>query len=365
MAFVVATALGINFWGLHMNKLLLSSAIASTICFTGHSFAAGPIDGKVYGKVNASVVNNDSGSSDKWKLNSNASRVGVKGKTQIADGLYAIYKAEFEMFVDDGSKDSSKTRCAAVLGKDGEKTDNEVCLTDSDKSTFSQRNIMAGIKGDFGTIWAGKHDSPTKLAQNKIDLFNDLEGDIKNTFEGENRVSNIVAYTSPKVNGFSATVAMIPGEGSDFDEDGNDDTGLADGISYSISYDMDNLYIAVAGDQDVDKQDLLRVVAQYKMDALKLGFMYQQNEDNLNSKDESGYFISAAYKMDKTTLKAQYGTIEDDVDGDEEETLSLGADYKMAKNTKVYVFYTDNTDSEVGSADDEDSSFGVGMEHKF
>ena len=242
-----------------------------------------------------------------------------------------------------------------------------MCIDDGDckGQTFSQRNIMAGIRGDFGTVWAGKHDSPTKLAQNKIDLFNDLEGDIKNTFEGENRVSNIVAYTSPKVNGFSATVAMIPGEGSDFDEDGNDDTGLADGISYSISYDMDNLYIAVAGDQDVDKQDLLRVVAQYKMDALKLGFMYQQNEDNLNSKDESGYFISAAYKMDKTTLKAQYGTIEDNVDGDEEETLSLGADYKMAKNTKVYVFYTDNTDSEVGSADDEDSSFGVGMEHKF
>jgi predicted porin len=308
------------------------------VCFTGHSFAAGPIDGKVYGKVNASIVNNDSGSSDEWKLNSNASRVGVKGKTEISDGLYAIYKAEFEMCIDDG---------------------------DCKGQTFSQRNIMAGIRGDFGTVWAGKHDSPTKLAQNKIDLFNDLEGDIKNTFEGENRVSNIVAYTSPKVNGFSATVAMIPGEGSDFDEDGNDDTGLADGISYSISYDMDNLYIAVAGDQDVDKQDLLRVVAQYKMDALKLGFMYQQNEDNLNSKDESGYFISAAYKMDKTTLKAQYGTIEDDVDGDEEETLSLGADYKMAKNTKVYVFYTDNTDSEVGSADDEDSSFGVGMEHKF
>jgi predicted porin len=37
----------------------------------------------------------------------------------------------------------------------------------------------------------------------------------------------------------------------------------------------------------------------------------------------------------------------------------------MSKNTKVYVFYTDNTDSEVGSSDEEDSSFGVGMEHKF
>ena len=322
-----------------MKKLMLSAAIASTMGFASQGFAAGPIDGTIYGKVNISAVNADNGADDTWKLNSNASRLGVKGKTEIADGLYAIYKAEFEMCVDDG---------------------------DCKGQTFTQRNIMGGIKGSFGTVWAGKHDSPTKLAQNKIDLFNDLEGDIKNTFEGENRVSNIVAYTSPKINGFSTTVAMIPGEGADVDGDGQDDTGLTDGISYSLSYSMDNLYIAVAGDQDVDSQDLLRIIAQYKMDALKLGVMYQQNEDNLGTKDESGFFVSAAYKLDKkTTLKAQYGSIEDDVDGDEEETMSLGADYKLAKGTKLYVFYTDNTDSSVGETDKEDTAFGLGMEHKF
>ena len=322
-----------------MNKLMLSAAIASTIGFASLGYADGPIDGTIYGKVNVSVVNADDGASDEWKLNSNASRLGVKGKTEIADGLYAVYKAEFEMCVDDG---------------------------DCKGQTFTQRNIMGGIRGSFGTVWAGKHDSPTKLAQNKIDLFNDLEGDIKNTFEGENRVSNIVAYTSPTINGFSSTVAMMPGEGADVDGDGQDDTGLTDGISYSVSYSMDNLYIAIAGDQDVDSQDLMRIVAQYKMDDLKLGVMYQQNEDNLGTKDESGFFVSAAYQLDKkTTLKAQYGSIEDDVDGDEEETLSLGADYKLAKSTKVYVFYTDNTDSSTGVANDEDTAFGLGMEHKF
>ena len=285
-----------------------------------------------------SVVNQDTGSSDEWKLNSNASRLGVKGKTEIADGLYAVYKAEFEVCVDDG---------------------------DCKGQTFTQRNIMGGIRGSFGTIWAGKHDTPTKLAQNKIDLFNDLEGDLKNTFEGENRVSNMVAYTSPEINGFAASVAIIPGEGADLDQDGIDDSGLADGMSYSISYTKDNLFVTVAGDQDVDNQDLMRVVAQYTMDDLQLGVMYQQNEDNLGTKDESGFFVSAAYTIDKTTLKAQYGSIEDDVDGDKENTLSLGADYKLAKGTKVYVFYTDNTDSAVGQADTDDSAFGVGMEHKF
>ena len=322
-----------------MNKLMLSAAIASTMSFASLGYADGPIDGDIYGKINVSIVNADTGTDDTYKLNSNASRLGVKGKTEIADGLYAVYKAEFEMCVDDG---------------------------DCKGQTFTQRNIMGGIKGSFGTVWAGKHDTPTKLAQNKIDLFNDLEGDIKSTFEGENRVSNIVAYTSPTMNGFSTTVAMIPGEGADVDGDGKDDTGLTDGMSYSVSYTMDNLYVAIAGDQDVDSQDLIRLVAQYKMDALKVGVMYQQNEDNLGTKDESGFFVSAAYQLDeKTTLKAQYGSIEDDADGDEEETLSLGGDYKLAKSTKVYVFYTDNTDSSVGKEDKEDSTFGLGMEHKF
>ena len=323
-----------------MKKVLLSAAVASTLSLASYGFADGPIDSTIYGKVNVSVVNADTGSTDQWKLNSNASRLGVKGKTEIADGLYAVYKAEFEIAVDDG---------------------------DTKGQTFNQRNIMAGIRGGFGTVWAGKHDSPTKLAQNKIDLFNDLEGDIKNTFEGENRVSNIVAYTSPNINGFATTVAMIPGEGVDVDGDGNDDTGLTDGISYSVSYTKDNLYIAVAGDQDVDSQDLMRIVAQYKIDALKLGVMYQQNEDNLGTKDESGFFVSAAYKLDsKTTLKAQYGSIEDDADGDKEDTMSLGADYKLAKGTKLYVFYTDNDDAFVDESKEKDvTAYGLGMEHKF
>jgi predicted porin len=317
-----------------MKKLLLSAAIASTMGFASYGFAAGPIDGTLYGKVNVSLVNADDGSNDEWKLNSNASRLGVKGESEIAEGLSVIYKAEFEICVDDG---------------------------DCKGQTFTQRNIMGGIKGSFGTVWVGKHDTPTKLAQSKIDLFNDLEGDIKNTFEGENRVSNIVAYSSPEVNGFSSTVAMIPGEDAE-----NDNGGLADGVSYSVSYQQDDLYLALAGDQDVDNQDLMRLVAQYKIDALKLGVMYQQNEDTLGTKDESGFFVSAAYKLDSAiTLKAQFGSIEDDVDGDEEETLSLGADYKLAKSTKLYVFYTDNTDSSVGSADSENSAFGLGMEHKF
>ena len=318
-----------------MKRILLILALSFTSC----SFAEGPIGGKVYGKANLSLVDQDSGDSSGWNLNSNASRLGIKGESKLSEELAVVYQVEYEVCIDSG---------------------------DCKGQTFKQRNTFLGLKGNFGMVWAGKHDTPTKLAAKKVDLFNDLEGDIKNAFEGQNRVSNVVAYTSPKMNGFSATLAMIPAEGEDVDQDGQDDTGLKDGLSYSINYTKDNLYLAIAGDQDIDEQDLVRMIAQYQIDALTLGFLYQQNQDNLGTKDESGYFFSAAYSLNADiTLKAQYGEIEDDIDGDEEQTLSLGADYKLAKNTKTFIFYTDNTDSEVGLSKDAFTAFGIGMEHKF
>ena len=311
-----------------MNKVILLGTAAAMLATAPFAAANGPIDGKLYGKINVSIVNSD-GSEDTWKLNSNASRIGLKGSTQVSEGLTVFYKTEFEIAVDDGS------------------FDNKTTAPDTDKATLKQRNIFAGVKGSFGSVLAGKNDTPTKLAQKKIDLFNDLEGDIKKTFAGENRMSNIVAYTTPKYGNFSATYAVMPSEA--------DNGGLSDAKSYSVNYSKGDLYIAVAGDSNVKGADLLRVVSQYKVDAWQLGLMYQENDTT----NESGYFASAAYKIDNITYKAQYGSNENDTDGSDKTTLSLGADFKLAKNTKSFVFFTDNEDSS------STKTFGLGLEHKF
>jgi predicted porin len=307
-----------------MNKVILLTTAMASLAIAPFTAANGPIDGKLYGKINVSVVNSDSGSTDTWKLNSNASRIGLKGSSQISEGLSVFYKTEFEVDVDDG-----KT-------SDG---------------TFKQRNIYAGIKGQYGSLLAGKNDTPTKLAQKKIDLFNDLNGDFKAIFKSaENRASNIIAYTTPKYGNFSASYAVMPSEA------GNG--GLADSKSYSVNYKKDGLYLAFASDSNV-KADLLRAVSQYKFGAWQIGLMYQENE----SADKSGYFASAAYKSGNVTYKAQYGVNEADSSNVEDTTLSLGADLKLAKKTKAYVFFTDN-DTEIGEAKVEES-FGIGLEHKF
>jgi len=303
-----------------MKNVLFSAAALTALLTAPLAAANGPIDGKVYGKINVSVVNSDDGTNDSWELKSNASRIGLKGSTEISEGLSVFYKTEFEVDVDDG-----KT-------SDG---------------TFKQRNIYAGIKGQYGSLLAGKNDTPTKQAQKKIDLFNDSVGDIKKTFAGENRMSNIIAYTSPKYGNFSASYAVMPSEAVD--------GGLADSKSYSVNYKKDGLYVAVAADSNVKDADILRIVSQYKFDAWKLGFMYQDND----TAEKSGYFASAAYKSGNVTYKAQYGVNEADNSNAEDTTLSLGADLKLAKKTKAYVFFTDNDNSKAAE------SFGIGLEHKF
>jgi len=313
-----------------MNKVILLTTAMASLAIAPFTAANGPIDGKLYGKINVAVVNSDSGSTDTWKLNSNASRIGLKGSSQISEGLSVFYKTEFEVAVDNGN-----------FGDD------------EDKSTFKQRNIYAGIKGQYGSLLAGKNDTPTKLAQKKIDLFNDLNGDFKAIFKSaENRASNIIAYTTPKYGNFSASYAVMPSEA--------DNGGLADSKSYSVNYKKDGLYLAFASDSNV-KADLLRAVSQYKFGAWQIGLMYQENE----SDEKSGYFASADYKSGNVTYKAQYGVNEADNSNVEDTTLSLGADLKLAKKTKAFVFFTDNKIEINPKKAGIEESFGIGLEHKF
>ena len=332
-----------------MRKTTLAVAVAAALALPVSAYAVGPIDGSVYGKLNISVVNDDNGTDDQMELNSNASRIGVKGKAKLTDTLYVIYKAEYESFWDDGEKD--------------------------DGDTFSQRNIIGGLTGDFGTIWGGKHDTPMKLSQKKIDLFNDLEGDIKQVLAGETRASNIVNYTTPEFSGFSASVATIFGE----DRDDNDQDGFFDSYSALAQYEADGIYVAVAVDENVksgsksqgmgkDFVNILRVVGQFPIGPVTLGALWQNAEQGDSAAsgvklDEDSWHVSAKWRVAHGyTLKAQYTESDDDESGNDADILSFGLDKKLGKKTKVFAFYT--TLDKSTEADDSDW-IGVGLEHKF
>lgn len=312
-----------------MKKTALSLAIATVLPAFANAEKVEIELPKFYGKINVSVQNTQEGAASISEVVSNASRLGVKGKIELKHGLQGVYKAEYQTAVDDG--DNSKEN-------------------DKDQA-FSQRNIFAGIKGGFGQVIVGQFDTPLKKAQKKIDLFNDLEGDIKSVItKSDNREANSVQYTTPKLAGVVATVAHIASE----------DETVNDGTSSALTYSVDTFYAAMAYDTDVEDDgiDVTRLVAQYSMAGVTLGGLWETQQQAGDNKD--GWVYSAAYKLNsEITLKAQYG--ESDIVEDNAKTYSLGLDYKLAKGAKAYAFATDE---EFGD-DSSNEYYGVGLEYKF
>ena len=285
----------------------------------------------VYGKLWISVESQDTASGTEVDMVSNASRLGIKGSMDFGEGIEAIYQAEYEVDPVDGTADDSKDR------------------------TFKQRNSFVGLKGSMGTIFLGKHDTATKKSQKKIDLFNDLAGDIKNILQGENRMSDLVGYTTPKINGFSATFNAIKGT------EGLGDDSIGDSISTSFSYDSENFYIALAFDSELKGYDSTRLTLQIPFNRSQLGIMFQDSEKLSTGVEEDGYVISFSQKVgDKGTLKFQQA--ESDMKLDSGKQFSFGYDYKLSNKAKAFFFFTDLSGDNISK---EKEITGTGFEYKF
>jgi predicted porin len=309
-----------------MKKALLPLVIASLLP------AAAFADVTVYGKGNVSFQNADEADQSELQLVSNASRIGIKGSDEISSGLKAIYQFEYQTEIDDGTNGSQ---------------------------TFGQRNIYIGLQGSAGTIMGGNFDTPTKSAQEKIDLFNDLEGDMAYLVKGDIRAKNIVQYVTPAMGGFALNVAVVAAEAGE---------NADDGVSASISYTTSALYLALASETDVAAQgrDVTRLVGRYTVGAFQLGGLYEQS--SLADVDSDAWLVSAKFNAtDKFALKAQFGDATDDMGAfdDTKNQLSVGFDYTLSKNTTLFAYYTDESAEEDSDETADDNWIGVGLDLKF
>lgn len=321
-----------------MKKTLLALIIASVIP------AAAFADVVVYGKANVSVQNADEAAMDdsRVELVSNASRIGLKGGEEVNSGLKVIYQFEYQTEVDDGTNGSQ---------------------------TIAQRNIYLGLQGSAGTVMGGHFDTPTKVAQEKVDLFNDLEGDITHIFKGEIRASNIVQYSTPAFGGgFSGSVAYVTEENDGtFKQNNPVGTEPGNGVSASFGYTSAVFYAGVAADQDVEAEgvDLLRAVARITLGPVQLGALFEQYENDNTGADEDGALVSALWNLtDKWALKGQYG--QSDVRMADGETASIGLDYKMTKSATLFSYATKVENELVNVAGERDDTYvGAGIDFKF
>lgn len=300
----------------------------AVVLLSSLSMSAFAADVEVYGKANLSLQSSDEGEGSFTEVKSNASRIGLKGSHDLGDGLTVIYKAEFQVDLDG---DSAKG------------------------DSITDRNQYVGLAGNFGEVLLGKNDTMLKQSQGKVDLFSDLNGDIKSLWKGENRMADTLSYKSPKFSNFQVGVTYIAEDAVDAD----------DGVSVAVFYGdaklkKTNLFASVAVDSDVNGYDITRATVQGKVSGVVLGAMLQTQEKVDGSDEMDGFMLSAKYKMDKITFKGQYQAA-DFKDGDDKSGITVGADYSLAKSTKLYAFYT-TFDMDSG----EDQNYlAAGIEYKF
>lgn len=346
-----------------MKVKLLPLAIGAAIAMPGVALAEGPT---VYGKMNVTYEYSDaeesdattSDSADTWELNSNASRLGVKGSEDVSDNLSVIYQAEYGINVDDGGNGGA--------------------------NPLSQRDIFVGLKGGWGSVKLGKFDSPLKKSQGKIDQFNDMTiGDISNVVAGEYRVSDLIQYSSPKIaDAITLNLAVQPGE--EYCGDGAASTcqdGAAENFSASAVFSNDMIYAAVALDDGIAGLDTTRLTGMLTLDVFEVGLLFSMAEESegANPDEQDGYILSAGMKLGESNkLRAQYGFSELDeyvaasVTGTTEITqFGIGFDHKLSKQTKLFVNYLmlegeyTETDNAAAKEEVDNSRLQFGIDHKF
>ena len=321
---------------------------ASSLLLISMSAISAP---KVYGKLNITLNNNGSDGVNEKEIDliSNSSRLGLKGQLEMQDGLVGLYQIEYQIDPVDGHARDE------VRGENG-----EIEVTDS---TFTQRNSYVGLKGSFGTLKLGKHDTPLKKASLKVDLFNDLKGDIKNITDGENRITSFLGYDSP-VFGGGVSISVSLSKGKDDGVLGTDlDGEFGTNLSASLKYDIEVIQFVIATEKaSIKGFDHNRLGMMIPAGPVTIGLIHTTTESTVgNSVDYDATTISIVGKVadGNGRVKFQYGT------SDKSAGLTqtqIGYDHKLFKNFKILAYHTVRSQD---AANSDDAHTGLGIEYKF
>ena len=359
-----------------MNKNLLAIAVAAAMVAGSTAAMA---EATVYGKIHVSVDSLDNGASTAGVttgnsedsglfVSSNSSRLGIKGSADLDGGLKAIYK--YEMSTDYVMHDG-----AAVNGN---------------------RNAYVGLKGGFGTVLAGRHDTPFKTIGRKNDLFGDTIADARNlTNDGkmDARVGNVLVYAN-KFGPVDFALAYVPDNGTKDLTANSFSLGFKQGplkLALAMQTVSDGALIATGINAGATEDaTATSITAAYKMGDMGFRARFQQEADMKGAKGKDGEVmgVGATFKSGMNKFKLQYTTRSNDVASgaakDDGTMIALGVDHKMSKKTTVYAVYAQMDNDKGGNfalggsghdkngrpqttmaGGDDPSGFSIGMIHKF
>ena len=153
-----------------------------------------------------------------------SNRVGVKGSEDLGNGLKAIYQLEFGVNFGDNNIPSGSNGGVSI------------------------RNSFVGLAGSWGTILAGRHDTPLKISTGKLDLFADTMADYNGTVGFDDiRADNAVGYISPSFSGFSFAGAIVSSGGGTAGQGNNINSDqIAGAYSLAAIYNNGPFYASAA-----------------------------------------------------------------------------------------------------------------------
>lgn len=363
-----------------MKKLLIAAAV-STLSITAAQAAP-----TLYGKLNVTldqVDNSDFAGNDVTALNSNASRIGVKGEEKLTDKVSVVYLAEWAISTDGSGSDTD----------------------------LSMRNRFLGLKfNKIGTLKAGRYDTYFKTnAGNNQDIFNDHTIlDMTSVLHGEERSNNAIGFETDKeliIPGLQFNIMAQQGEDTKTDntslgKEGKRD-GFGDGISTSLTYENKDYGLAagIAGNFGLAGKynaynlsgiysDAVRVtgsidLAKAGVDGLVFGALWQNaqpTDDTVSTTsgktvtsykglEEDAWGLTAAYAIASTPwkIKGEYIESNTSVDNRSDRKISqygLGVDYNFNKQARFYGVLAQQKRDWL-SDDDKKTVVGVGMEYNF
>lgn len=302
-------------------KKMLVIAVATAL----FAPAAAMADTTLYGKLHASVGSVDTGTGSDTVVESHSSRFGVKGSTELDNGLSATYGLEYGLDIDG---DNSRALAA--------------------------RNTFAGVKGNFGEVRIGRHDTPAKLATAGLDAFADTYGALENIIATDgHRVDNAVAYINKfGPVGFAYAHSTAP-LAQDLSTAALPDTAANTAMA---NYSNGPIYAGVGYTDIKNVGTTANLGLGYKAEAGHFAnLVYEQAEgDGANTvasqnatgipaagQKDTNVYVAGGFKTGAATIKAAYGEGKRDGAGKEKQT-SVGVDYSLGKKTAAYLLWNED-----------------------
>jgi len=350
-----------------MKKSILALAVAAALATP----LAAQADTILYGSARVSVDYNDEDNlankfkgDGYWDVVNNDSRLGVLGSEDLGGGLSAIYQYEFGVDVTEGG------------------------------NFESNRPKFVGLKGGFGSITLGTQETPYYQVAGITDIFNSSKtfgptAWLGGSFNGYKlnpsfserdassltRLDNTVLYTTPDLNGFSASAMLSMSNSLTGAARGNGDPIIAsEADGYSDDVDIWNVsakysngpffagisYIVLNGSSseynnvDLDLDQWVLGLG-YSSGPFSVGFIYEQGTYNewgfyqptwkqrpfrFETDDPWNAYLVASYTFGNNVISAAYGQLDPGLSKvDDIQNYILGYQYNLSKRTRLWVEY--------------------------